>query len=236
MMNPARGLVSRMTAMVSLMSLALVSIAACQSRSAFDSSAIARFVLAQVRIDRLGAGLPTPPLGPEGVSIDVIDSSGAVRVYRVTPWILEHWHPYLVAVSDVGMHGLGGFPAPEPCRVFVGGNDQVQNTSQARQIASKLAQLLDPYGGGEISFPADSMKNDELRLAWRRAAREGFLADTVIRGASSHVVRITVLSHLSRQYPMAWQRVTFVFELGHNAELSGWSMRTGRPVYAVDSQ
>lgn len=236
MMNPARDQVSRLTATVSLMSMALVSTAACQSRSALDSRAIARFALAQVRIDRLAAGLPTPALGPEGVSIDVIDSSGTVRIYRVTPWILEHWHPYLVAVSDVGIYGLGGFPAPEPSRVFVGGIGQAQDTSQAKQFARKLAQMLDPYGSGDVSFPGDSMKSDELRLAWRRAAREGFLADTVIRGASGHVVRMTVLSHLSRQYPMAWQAVTFVFELGHNAELSGWSMRTGKPVYAIDSQ
>jgi hypothetical protein len=211
---------------------------ACQGPLAGgDSATIVRLTVAQVTNDRLAVGLPVPTsLGPQHLSIECIDSVGAVRIYRVTPWILEHWHPYLVATSAIGVHPLGGFPAPDPRSVVAQASLAARSKLDAERIARVLARLLDPNGSGDVAFARDSLASNELRVAWRRAARRGFPPDTTVSTITGGTqVRMTVLSHLSRQYPAAWQVVTFVFEFAPSGQLVGWAIRAGESSFAVEA-
>jgi len=193
--------------------------------------------MAQVTNDRMAAGLPVPAsVEPEMFAIECVDSVGAVRIYRVTPWFFEHWHPYLVAVSAVGVHALGGFPAPDLYPVARGASLVATSRLDAAKTARVLARLLDPNGGGDIEFTEDSLASYELRVAWRRAARSGFPHDTLVQTARGGIqVRVTGLSHLAWQFPAGWQVVTFSFEFAPSGRLIAWAVRVGEFSYAVQT-
>jgi hypothetical protein len=227
---------SRVAALSAVPSCTLAAALACQTSDRVDSAAIAHFVLSQVRVDRIVAGLPTPTFGVEAISIEPFDSLGSLRIYRVTPWILEHWHPYLVGVSSSGLHGLGGFPCPDFARAISASGTGWYTQLDVPSIARRLSRLLDPNGSGDIAFIGDSTKTEELRLAWRRAIREGFPKDsTGTNDSVQRFVRINILSHRTKQYPPAWQRVTFAFEFGPNKELLSWTTVVGPASYAIES-
>lgn len=211
--------------------------AACQSQlMGSDSTAVLELVTSQLIVDRLAVGLPVPErLGPEQFSLEPFDSVGPIRVYRVTARVLEHWHPYLVAVSAGAVHPLGGFPAPEVLSTASLVDLSPRSLPEASRMAGTWATLLDPYGSGDVAFARDSLASNELKVAWRRAARSGLPRDTTIQTPSGgRQVRITVLSHRSRQYPAAWQPVSFVFEFDSYGRVVVWTMRLGESSYALE--
>jgi hypothetical protein len=220
-----------------LLVTAMRSTGACQSVAPpVDSAAIVELTMRQLALDRAALGLPLPSgLGGDQLLIERLDSVGRVQIYRVTPWVLQHWHPYLVAACATGVHPLGGFPAPAPLSVASQAGVLAKSDPEVVRLARTFAKLLDPNGSGDIAFVQDSLSSDELRMAWSRAARRGFPDDTIVRTLTGGAqVRLTVLSHLARQYPPAWQPVTFVFEFGASGELEAWAMRTAEPSFALD--
>lgn len=210
--------------------------AASQGSIARADSAIVDLTVRQITLDRMALGLPVPAgLGGDQLSIERIDSVGPAQIYRVTPWIFQHWHPYLVAVSATRASPLGGFPAPEPLPFASEAGLMVRSEQDAQRLGRVFAKLLDPNGSGVVAFAQDSLTSDELRLAWQRAARRGLPTDTALRTQAGGIhVRLTVLSRLARQYPPAWQPVTFVFEFGASGQFKAWAMRIGEASFALD--
>ena len=200
---------------------------------ATDATAAIRLAAVQIAVERSTAGLPVPqPLESQQFSVETLHYPFRLKIQRLTPWVLPHWHPYTVAIGPHGVHPLGGFSGPDLLALAAEAELTAGSDAEAKQVAKLLAALADPNGSGEILFHQDSLSDSATRLLWSRAARIGFPPDTIehVQGGGIRV-RLTVLSALPRQFPAAKQIVTLAFEFSASGRLTGWSARSGEHLY-----
>lgn len=166
---------------------------------------------------------------PEDVALEPGPDVGqSIRVVRAIP-PRDHWHPYLVAVRDTQVYGLGGFSAPEIAAVSEW-LSELPHTENARALARTLALLADDDGAMRsffVSAPSDSSQA-AVAAAWRRVMPLNWPTDTVLNASAlGRSVRITLLSQQTRSYDLGWRATAFDFQFAGRGRLTSWSKRVG---------
>lgn len=138
------------------------------------------------------------------------------------------WHTYRLGTTATQVIRLGGFEAPDLYAAAEALRPSEVSVEAVHVLAQTLAYLADPVGAEEVMGPEKFSGAAALELPPNIRQLPGWFRDsTVSRSDGSFRVRIAVLSRLERDYPTAWVPHLYAFEFGRDAELRGWSRKSG---------
>jgi len=209
----------------------LIMCACVQGRARFDDtteSAIRELVGTQATSDMaVWASSSDQLVRPSDVVLQPgPEVSARLRVVRAMP-PRDHWHPYLIGLSDGQTYRLGGFPAPELLRLagWLADNASGQNVIALARMLSLLADEDGAVRSFFVSTPSDS-SFAAISSAWQSIRPPNWPRDTVMETlAGGRSVRVTLLSQQSRSYDLGWRATAFDFQFDAQGRLKSWSRR-----------
>lgn len=151
--------------------------------------------------------------------------------YRVTPWAISHWHPYIVAVKDSTIFRLGGFTNSDVARL---GEVMLIDLAEDRSVwgtVEILVSALDPNGAHQLLLPRLGPASDSIAVnAWRERKEPWWPDDSIGRLPNGRIqVVLTVLSRAEHIPVRPWYPIVYAFEFDVHGALVAWATRKGDP-------
>jgi len=227
------------SAILFIQTLAVASGSPLPQRRTADTAAVFAVVHSQLAVERsvLGRALRSDTTR-QPLTLDDLQLAPElpVQFYRVTPWAISHWHPYVVALTEACVLRLGGFTAPDLYALGRFLRMDPRHEDSVWQVAQFLAVAADPNGAFRIVVPRSAHPGDStLVVAWERHRERGWPEDAVVRPDTGGAqVALTVLSQSERTPGQPWYPIAYAFQFGSNGALLAWASRKGRALTFTD--
>lgn len=205
----------------------------------FDTAFVRDAVARQLAVDRaiLGRDLSTD-LSSEPFAVERLDLGAGLGIhfYRVTPWGISHWHPYILAMRDSVLVRLGGFGSPEVQTLGRWLHLDHREDSAFWDAALILATAGDPNGAACLAVPRSRRERDAPVIeAWAERRDASWPADAIARLPDGRVrIVLTVLSRADRLPGTPWYPVVWAFEFNDHGVLAVWASRKGAALATWD--
>ena len=199
-----------------------------------DTVAIYRVVSSQLAVERYVLGREVRNDSPnEPLKLEQLDFGRNLPAsfYRVTPWAISHWHPYIVAVKDSTILRLGGFTTSDVTALGEGMLVDVAEDRSVWNTVEVLVNALDPNGAHQLVLPRLGLASDSTVVsAWREQQEPWWPVDSLVRLPDGRIqVVLTVLSRAEHIPVRPWHPMVYAFEFDAHGTLLAWATRKGDP-------
>lgn len=211
---------------------AMGSVSAAQDASPPPEAA--RLVAAQASVEwSVWSGVAMPDFSPADVEFERLNElRSTVPFWRGLVRTLSHSHPYIIAVINGRVVGIGGFASPA-LREASSVARIPFSRENARSLAYFLAVVADPNGALSVVPPSAEGEAEAatsgLLNSWKSHRPPGWPEDTVQMLPDSTVrVRITVLSSMAwTGFRNVWLPIGYAFDFTPDGQLLHWAFREG---------